>query len=83
MSVQEPNAKGRRMYVPRGKWYNYFTGELIEGGSEKWVEADLDEMPLFVKEGAMIPTYPVQQYVGEKEIEGETGCLLQGRYRKF
>ncbi|MET1260451.1 glycoside hydrolase family 31 protein [Flagellimonas sp. DF-77] len=66
--VQEPNAKGRRMYIPKGKWYNYWTEELVEGGVEKWVSADIDKIPLFIKEGAMIPKYPVQQYVGEKEI---------------
>ena len=67
--VQEPNAKGRRMYIPRGKWYNYWNNEIVEGGKEKWVDADLDSMPLFVKEGAIIPKYPVQQYVGELEIK--------------
>ncbi|KPM30438.1 Alpha-glucosidase [Croceitalea dokdonensis DOKDO 023] len=67
--VQEPNAKGRRMYIPRGKWYNYWTEEVVDGGIEKWVSADIDKIPLFVKEGAMIPKYPVQQYVGEKKIE--------------
>ncbi|MBT8321832.1 MAG: glycoside hydrolase family 31 protein [Eudoraea sp.] len=67
--VQEPNVKGRRMYIPRGKWYNYWSGELLEGGMEKWVAADIDRIPIFVKEGAIIPKYPVQQYVGEKEIE--------------
>lgn len=36
---------------------------------EQWVDADLDTIPLFVKEGAIIPKYPIQQYVGEKKIE--------------
>ncbi|MFC4094690.1 glycoside hydrolase family 31 protein [Euzebyella saccharophila] len=67
--VQEPNAQGRRMYIPRGNWYNYWNDEIVEGGKEKWVAAELDSMPLFVKEGAIVPKYPVQQYVGELEIE--------------
>ncbi|MGB5170301.1 MAG: glycoside hydrolase family 31 protein [Eudoraea sp.] len=67
--VQEPNAKGRRMYIPRGQWHNYWTGELVVGGMEKWVTADIDKIPIFIKEGAIIPKYPVQQYVGEKKIE--------------
>ncbi|WP_297795159.1 glycoside hydrolase family 31 protein [uncultured Eudoraea sp.] len=67
--VQEPNAQGRRMYIPKGKWHNYWSGEVIEGGMEKWVDADIDKIPIFIKEGAIIPKYPVQQYVGEKEIE--------------
>jgi alpha-glucosidase len=67
--IAEPNAKGRRMYFPRGEWYNFWTNELIVGGQEFWVDADLDFMPIFVKAGAIIPKYPVQQYVGEKEIK--------------
>lgn len=66
--IQEPNAQGRRMYIPKGKWYNYWTEEVIEGGVEKWVSAGIDKIPLFIKEGAIIPKYPVQQYVGEKEL---------------
>tara|TARA_R110002051_G_scaffold137593_1_gene210083 strand:- start:4218 stop:6617 length:2400 start_codon:yes stop_codon:yes gene_type:complete len=66
--IQEPNSKGRRMYIPRGKWYNYWTGEVVNGGMEKWVVADIDKIPFFVKEGAIIPKYPVQQYVGELEL---------------
>ncbi len=67
--IQEPNAKGRRMYIPRGNWYNYWTGNYVKGGMEQWVDADLDTIPLFIKEGAIIPKYPIQQYVGEKKIE--------------
>ncbi|EAR01914.1 glycoside hydrolase family 31 protein [Maribacter sp. HTCC2170] len=67
--VQEPNAQGRRMYIPRGKWYNYWNNEIVEGGKEQWVEADIDIIPLFVKEGAIIPRFPVQQYVGELDIK--------------
>jgi alpha-glucosidase len=67
--IQEPNALGRRMYIPKGKWYNYWTNEVVEGGKEIWVAAAMDTLPLFVKEGAIIPKYPVQQYVDEKEID--------------
>lgn len=57
------------MYLPRGLWYNFWTNELLSGGKELWVDADLDSMPIFVKSGGIIPRYPVQQYVGEKKIE--------------
>ena len=67
--ITGPNQIGRRMYFPLGKWYNFWTDEVIEGGAEQWVDADLESMPIFVKEGAIIPKYPVQQYVGEKTIE--------------
>ena len=67
--IQEANALGRRMYFPTGNWYNLWNDQLIKGGKEMRVEADIDSMPIFIKEGAIIPKYPVQQYVGEKEID--------------
>ena len=70
--IIEPNAKGRRMYVPKGKWFNFWTDEIISGGKEMWVDADIDSMPIFVKEGAIVPKYPIQQYVGEKQIDTVT-----------
>ncbi|UMY64690.1 MULTISPECIES: glycoside hydrolase family 31 protein [unclassified Flavobacterium] len=66
--ILEPNAQGRRMYLPKGNWYNYWTGELTPGKRELWVRTAYDEIPLFIKEGAIIPKYPVQQYVDEVEL---------------
>ncbi|PRZ23497.1 glycoside hydrolase family 31 protein [Flavobacterium granuli] len=67
--ILEPNALGRRMYFPKGEWYNYWTNTLVPGGKEMWVDTQFDEIPLFVKAGAIIPKYPVQQYVGELEFD--------------
>lgn len=66
--ILEPNALGRRMYIPRGLWYNYWTNEEVKGGKEIWVDTKFDQIPIFVKAGAIIPKYPVQQYVGELEF---------------
>jgi len=66
--IIEPNAKGRRMFIPRGKWYDFWTNDVYYGGKEQWVDADINSMPIFIKAGAIIPRYPIQQYVGEKEI---------------
>ena len=67
--ILEPNALGRRMYIPRGHWYNYWTNEKVQGGKEIWVDTKFDQIPIFVKAGAIIPKYPVQQYVGELEFD--------------
>jgi alpha-glucosidase len=66
--ILEPNAQGRRMYLPQGNWYNYWTNEIVKGKKELWVATDFDQIPIFIKEGAIIPKYPVQQYVGQLEI---------------
>jgi alpha-glucosidase len=67
--ILEPNAIGRRMYIPSGQWYNYWTNNLVTGGKEIWVDTKYDEIPVFVKAGSVIPKYPVQQYVGELEFD--------------
>jgi alpha-glucosidase len=70
--ILEPNALGRRVYLPKGNWYNYWNNELVEGKKEVWVPTDFDQIPIFVKEGSIIPKYPVQQYVGEKDFKEVT-----------
>ncbi len=53
------NSENRRdIYLPEGRWVHFFTKEVFEG--ERWlrnVDVPLDEMPVFVKEGAEIPMY--------------------------
>lgn len=49
----------RDVYLPEGEWVNFFTGERIRGGQWlKGVKVPLDEMPVYVREGAVIPVYP-------------------------
>ena len=67
--ILKHGAEGRRMYIPKGTWHNYWTNEVVEGGKEIWVEATVHEIPLFVRPGSVIPMYPVMQHVGEKAIE--------------
>ncbi len=66
--VLEGGQHTRRVYLPRGAWYDFHTGARFEGGMAYTVPAGLDVLPLFLRAGAAIPMYPVQQYVGEKKI---------------
>jgi alpha-glucosidase len=70
--IQEANAKGRRLYLPKGNWYNFWNNKIEAGKHEFWIDVAFDEMPIFIKEGAIIPKYPIQQYVGEKIIDQVT-----------
>lgn len=45
----------RKVYLPQGRWYDFFTGEEAEGGQMFEIHAAYDEIPVFVKDGAMIP----------------------------
>lgn len=67
--ITQPKVEGRWLYLPSGCWYSYWTNEKFYGGMETWSEAPLDIIPLYVKAGAVLPHYPVMQYVGERIIE--------------
>jgi len=66
--VLEPGQTDRNVYLPKGRWYNFWTNECVDGGQEVNVLTPLETIPIFVKAGSVIPEYPVMQYVGEKEI---------------
>lgn len=76
--VLEPNAKSRYVYLPKGKWYNYWTNKVFEGGKEILAEAPLEQIPLYIREGSVIPFYPVMQYVGEKPVDQLTIKVYYG-----
>jgi alpha-D-xyloside xylohydrolase len=60
--VTEPGATARHLYLPKGRWYNFWNGEPLEGGRAVDVPAPLEQMPLFVKSGAILPLGPDIEY---------------------
>ncbi|WP_231862245.1 TIM-barrel domain-containing protein [Rufibacter sp. DG15C] len=66
--ITQAGVDGRVMYLPQGQWYDFWTDKVLLGKQEFWATAPLDQIPMFVRAGAVIPFYPVQQFVGEKEI---------------
>lgn len=63
--VVQPGATQRRVYLPRGFWHDFWTGETVTGGREIIRAVDLATLPLYVRAGAVIPSGPVKQYVGD------------------
>jgi alpha-D-xyloside xylohydrolase len=57
------------VYLPEGRWVDYWSKQLFVGPSWITVDAPLDMLPLFVREGAIIPMGPEMQYVGEKPLD--------------
>jgi alpha-D-xyloside xylohydrolase len=64
----EPGGR-RRAYLPAGAWTDWWTRERVSGPG--WVEAEhgLDTMPLWLREGAVVPMGPVVQWVGERPTD--------------
>ena len=52
----------RNVYLPAGTWYDYFSGEAIQGAKTIAVTKALDETPVYVYEGTILPLGPVIQY---------------------
>lgn len=66
--VTEKGAQTRVVYLPKGVWTNYWTGKTYKGKNYYNVLCPIDQMPIFVKQGAIIPSQEPLQYIGEKEI---------------
>lgn len=67
--VINPGEKSKVVYLPEGSWYYYFNNQQYQGGQEISIATPLDEMPIFVKGGTVLPEHPVMQFTGEKKLE--------------
>jgi alpha-D-xyloside xylohydrolase len=56
--VLEKGAREREVSLPRGDWIDFWTGELHRGGGEVLAPAPLDRIPVFVRAGSIVVTYP-------------------------
>lgn len=67
--VTMPSGKGqhgsvkRTLWLPEGKWYDYYTGDILDGDRSISRESDIFSMPLYVKEGAIVPVAEVGEHV--------------------
>ena len=59
----------RRVYLPEGEWYDYWTKEKVVGGRWIEVEAPLETLPLWVKAGSIIPMGPDMEYVDQYPLD--------------
>jgi Alpha-glucosidases, family 31 of glycosyl hydrolases len=76
--VTQKGAATRVVYLPEGKWIDYWSGKRYEGKQYLNVLTPLDKIPLFIKAGSIIPTQPVLQYTGEKTIDTITLDIYAG-----
>lgn len=50
--------KERQVILPQGKWYDFYTGECVGEGEVITTSPGLNKIPVYVKDGAVIPLYP-------------------------
>lgn len=64
--VVKQGAFKRMVYLPKGKWYNYFNKQVYDSGYHI-IDAPLAEIPVFVKAGSIIPTTEIKPFITEDE----------------
>ena len=64
--VLHARERARDVYLPRGRWYDFWTGAVVAGGGLFSVDAPLDHLPLYVRGGSIIPSTEPMSHTGEK-----------------
>jgi alpha-D-xyloside xylohydrolase len=67
--VTEPGATSRRVYLPKAKWYDFWTGCAIEGGNVSETSAPLDRIPLHIRAGSILPMGPDLEWATQKPAD--------------
>jgi alpha-D-xyloside xylohydrolase len=82
--VTEYKARMWQVYLPASTgWYDFYTGKFYEGGQTVTVDAPLERIPLFVKEGSILPLGPDLQYATEKPADPITLYVFAGANGNF
>ena len=72
------------VYLPSGcGWFDFYSGKYFSGGQKVNVQAPLNKIPLFIKEGSIIPVGPEIQYAEQKPDTGITLYVYTGKNASF
>jgi alpha-D-xyloside xylohydrolase len=67
--VTEPAATSRNIYLPKAKWYDFWSGNRVDGGVALDAAAPLDRLPLYVRAGSIVPMGPDEEWSTEKPAD--------------
>lgn len=86
--VVESGATSRRLYLPAGQWFDFWTGQAVpsqDPRAGRWLsrQVDLATMPLYVKAGAILPLDPVRQFTAQPVAEPTTLRVYPGASGSF
>ena len=82
--VYEYKARDRKVYFPSVcGWYDFYSGQFIPGGRYLDVSAPYERLPLFVREGSIIPFGPEIEYTSQKPADPVTLFVYTGRNASF
>jgi alpha-D-xyloside xylohydrolase len=76
--------RDRKVYLPAGQgWFDLYSGKYYKGGQEINADAPYEKMPVYVKEGTILPTGPALQYTSEKPADPLTLFVYTGKDANF
>ncbi|HEX5024019.1 MAG TPA: TIM-barrel domain-containing protein, partial [Agriterribacter sp.] len=82
--VHAYKATTRKVYLPAGQgWYDLYSGIYANGGQQITANAPYERMPVFVREGAIVPFGPGLQYAAEKPADDITLYVYTGKDAAF
>jgi len=82
--VYEYKARTREVYFPAATgWYDLYSGQFLTGGEYRTVDAPYEKMPLYVREGAILPFGPEITSTAEKAADPVTLYVYTGRDGAF
>lgn len=84
MPVTDKGIKSQSVYLPAGtQWYDFWTGEITDGGKSIDRATPIDILPLYVQAGSIIPWGPKVQYAAEKKWDNLTVRVYPGANGTF
>jgi len=76
--VVQEDATSRWVHLPAGaQWFDWYSGEAFTGGQTILAPAPLDRIPLFVRGGAILPTYSLDSALTPLQIDFYAGPIAQ------
>jgi alpha-glucosidase len=67
--IARPGIEYRHVYLPRGTWCHFWTGEHIEGPTHVLAHAPLGQPAIYARSNAAIPLWPEMNHVGERPAD--------------
>lgn len=64
--VTQRGLRSREVYLPRGRWYDFWTGAAVDGPAYFEAAAPLDRIPLYVRGGSIVPSTAAMDHTGER-----------------
>lgn len=82
--VTKYKANSREVYLPAGQgWYDFYSGQYQDGGKSITANAPYERIPVYVKEGSILPAGLELQYALEKQADPITLYVFSGQDVSF